>query len=199
MLSIFTLNHFFFFKEPLAKEPAYWNDFTLWDTATIYSQCGQKSYSIIYLGRNHILKLKSNHKRFFSDSLFQAFLFLKHIFIYTCFTKNCMKSLCPLTAHGGGGSKPKRTRLLRMQVFLTCSLTLGEIFFLFFHKYYVIAQTLPLNIFDHHLASGYSLRVFDKLLWPVCVAAASLMLFITKVTFFYTGLFYDLPCIRLWS
>ena len=28
-------------------EPVYWNDFTLWDTATRYSWCGQKSYSMI--------------------------------------------------------------------------------------------------------------------------------------------------------
>ena len=35
-------------KEPVAKEPVYWIDFTLWDTATRYSQCGQKSYSIIF-------------------------------------------------------------------------------------------------------------------------------------------------------
>ena len=32
-------------KEPVAKEPFYWNDFTLWDTATRYSRCGQKLYS----------------------------------------------------------------------------------------------------------------------------------------------------------
>ena len=35
-----------FNKEPVAKEPVYWNDFTLWDTTTRYSRCGQKSYSI---------------------------------------------------------------------------------------------------------------------------------------------------------
>ena len=35
-------------KESVAKEPVYWNDFTLWDTATRYSRCGQKSYSIIF-------------------------------------------------------------------------------------------------------------------------------------------------------
>ena len=29
-------------KEPVAKEPVYWNDFTLWYTATWYSPCGQK-------------------------------------------------------------------------------------------------------------------------------------------------------------
>ena len=35
-------------EEPVAKEPDYWNDFTLWDTSTRYSRCGQKSYSIIF-------------------------------------------------------------------------------------------------------------------------------------------------------
>ena len=35
-------------KEPVAKEPVYWNDFTLWDNATWYARCGQKSYSIIF-------------------------------------------------------------------------------------------------------------------------------------------------------
>ena len=28
--------------EPVGYEPVYWNDFTLWDTATNYSWCGQK-------------------------------------------------------------------------------------------------------------------------------------------------------------
>ena len=35
-------------KKPVSKEPVYWNDFTLWDSATRYSRCGQKSYSIIF-------------------------------------------------------------------------------------------------------------------------------------------------------
>ena len=35
-------------KEPVAKEPVYWNDFTLWDTATRYSRDGQNSYFIIF-------------------------------------------------------------------------------------------------------------------------------------------------------
>ena len=35
-------------KEPVSKEPVFWNDFNLWDTATRYSRCGQKSYSIIF-------------------------------------------------------------------------------------------------------------------------------------------------------
>ena len=38
-----------FYKEPVAKEPVYWNDFTLWDTATRYSRCWQKLYSIFFL------------------------------------------------------------------------------------------------------------------------------------------------------
>ena len=28
------LNIFYYNNEPVAKEPVYWNDFTLWDTAT---------------------------------------------------------------------------------------------------------------------------------------------------------------------
>ena len=35
-------------KEYVAKEPVYWNDFTLLDTATRYSRWGKKSYSIIF-------------------------------------------------------------------------------------------------------------------------------------------------------
>ena len=35
------VNPLFFF---IAMTPVYWNDFTLWDTATRYSRCGQKSY-----------------------------------------------------------------------------------------------------------------------------------------------------------
>ena len=43
-------------KEPVAKEPVYWNDFTLWDNATRYSRCGQKSYLYFFLDpvrKNH--------------------------------------------------------------------------------------------------------------------------------------------------
>ena len=60
-------------KEPVAKEPVYWNDFTLWDTATRYSRCGQKSYSIILFVP--VCKIISVHE-IYSDSLFRVWSFL---------------------------------------------------------------------------------------------------------------------------
>ena len=55
-------------KEPVVKEPVYWNDFTLWDTAARYSRCEQKLYSIFFLVP--VRKIISVHE-IYSETLFQ--------------------------------------------------------------------------------------------------------------------------------
>ena len=69
-LAVEKKNPFFvaFFKEPVTKEPVYWNGFTLSDTGTRYSRCGQKSYSIIF-SLVPVRKIISVQE-IYSDSLF---------------------------------------------------------------------------------------------------------------------------------
>ena len=55
-------------KEPVAKESVYWNDFTVWDTATRYSRCGQKSYSLIFLVP---VRKTISVQEIYSDGLFE--------------------------------------------------------------------------------------------------------------------------------
>ena len=43
-----TNHHYYIKKEPVAKEPVYWNDFSLLYTTTRYSRCGQKSCSYYF-------------------------------------------------------------------------------------------------------------------------------------------------------
>ena len=57
----------YLYKEPVAKEPVYWNDFALWDTTTRYSQSGQKSYaSFFFVQVRKIISVQE----IYSDSLF---------------------------------------------------------------------------------------------------------------------------------
>ena len=64
------------FKEHVVKEPVYWNDLTLWDTATRYSRCGQKSYSIFFLFQS----VKSfQYKRFIQTACFRNIFLFIHV------------------------------------------------------------------------------------------------------------------------
>ena len=56
-------------KEPVAKEPVYWNDFALWDTATRYSRCGQNNHILWFslVPVRIIISVQEIH----SDTLFQ--------------------------------------------------------------------------------------------------------------------------------
>ena len=58
------------FKEPVAKEPVYWNDFTLWDAATRYSLCWQKLPFYTFFSFQSVKSFQ--HKEIYSDSLFQV-------------------------------------------------------------------------------------------------------------------------------
>ena len=59
-------------KEPVAKEPVYLNDFTLWDITTRYSRCGQKSYYVIFVAPVHKI---ISVQEIYSGSLFLTYFF----------------------------------------------------------------------------------------------------------------------------
>ena len=70
-----------YMKEPVAKEPVYWNDFTLWDTATRYSRCGQILYYIIF-SRFSRSVIAFQYKRFIQTAcLYTFFIFFKPFLI----------------------------------------------------------------------------------------------------------------------
>ena len=68
---------YYLVKEPVAKESVYWNDFILWDTATRYSRCWQKSYSIFFLLFQSVKSFQ--YKRFIQTTCLDFFaLFFGH-------------------------------------------------------------------------------------------------------------------------
>ena len=73
-----------YIKEPVAKAPVYWNDFTLRGTATRYSRCGHDLYSIFFLAP--VRKIISVQE-IYSDSLFEVHILPPPPFLIYVFKK----------------------------------------------------------------------------------------------------------------